>query len=347
MLVRERGHPDAEVAGLADQPDQVLGVEHALGVRHPLAHRVAGRVAAHGEDVAHAGAGQPADDVAQLGDRVVDRGQVGHRQQRRLGGDPLGHRDRGVPGRAAGAVGDRDERRAAAAPARGSPARAAARPRASWAGRTRRRTSAAGHGIRSPIAGWRAGEHRGKSESHAATLPGGHRPLPPPGTARGGKRRTASGEKDVGTGPGHVAHPRGRVRRRRAPASGGWYGASGGAGGTQAPGRRHRLSAGGSDATAARRAALGPLLARLRLRTRLESSCGSPGSCAPRRACRPVTRHEIIPLGAGGADHRATSGWAGSPLVLDMPLDELRRRRGRVAPPAERADREVSRLPPA
>ena len=91
--------PDAEVADLADQPDQVLGVEHALGVLDPLAHRVARRVAAHRQHVADARAGQPADDVAQLGDRVVDRGQVGHRQQRGLGGDPLGHRHGGVPGR--------------------------------------------------------------------------------------------------------------------------------------------------------------------------------------------------------------------------------------------------------
>ena len=55
-------------------------------------------------------------------------------------GDPLGHGDRGVPGGAAGTIGDRDEARAATTRARGSPARAAARRRASWAGRTRTRT---------------------------------------------------------------------------------------------------------------------------------------------------------------------------------------------------------------
>ena len=113
MLVRERGHADAEVARLAHQPDQVLGVAAApSGWRDPLAHRVAGRVAPHRQDVADPDRGQPADHVAQLGDRVVDRGQVGHRQQRGVGGDPLGDRHGGVPGRAAGAVGDRHERRA-------------------------------------------------------------------------------------------------------------------------------------------------------------------------------------------------------------------------------------------
>ena len=54
VLVRERGHADAEVARLADQAHQLLGVEHALGVLDPLAHRVARRVAAHGQDVADA-----------------------------------------------------------------------------------------------------------------------------------------------------------------------------------------------------------------------------------------------------------------------------------------------------
>ena len=45
MLVRERRHADAEVAGVADQPDQLLGVEHALGVRAPTppSGRPAGR----------------------------------------------------------------------------------------------------------------------------------------------------------------------------------------------------------------------------------------------------------------------------------------------------------------
>ncbi len=67
MLVRGKArHADAELARLADQPDQVLGVVDALGVGDPLAHRVAGRVAPDGQDVAHARVGEPADEVAQL-----------------------------------------------------------------------------------------------------------------------------------------------------------------------------------------------------------------------------------------------------------------------------------------
>ncbi len=64
------------------------------GWRDPLRLRVAGRVAAQGEDVAHAGVGVLADDLAQLGDRVVDRGEVPDRRQRGLAGDLLGHAPR-------------------------------------------------------------------------------------------------------------------------------------------------------------------------------------------------------------------------------------------------------------
>ena len=46
----------------ADQPDELVGVLDALGVLDPLPHRVAGRVAAQREHVAHAGGGEPADE---------------------------------------------------------------------------------------------------------------------------------------------------------------------------------------------------------------------------------------------------------------------------------------------
>ncbi|GAB3891639.1 hypothetical protein GCM10027612_37840 [Microbispora bryophytorum subsp. camponoti] len=79
---------------------------------HPLVQRVAAaRVAAYGEDVAHARVGEPADEVAQLADRVVDRGEVGDGGERRLVRQPLDDVHRAVPGRAAGAVGHGDERR--------------------------------------------------------------------------------------------------------------------------------------------------------------------------------------------------------------------------------------------
>ena len=50
VLVRERGHPDAEVARLADQPDQILGVAHALAGAAPTrpSGRRAGRRARRG-----------------------------------------------------------------------------------------------------------------------------------------------------------------------------------------------------------------------------------------------------------------------------------------------------------
>ena len=112
MLLREGGHPDAVVAVGLHQPDQVLGVVQTLRVCVPLAQRVAARrVAAQRQHVADPGAGQPADHVPQLGDRVVDRGQVRHRQQGGVGGDPLGDLHDPVAVAAAGAVGDRDERR--------------------------------------------------------------------------------------------------------------------------------------------------------------------------------------------------------------------------------------------
>ena len=78
---------------------------------HPVRLRIgAGRVAAQRHDVADPGRGQPAHHVAQLGDRVVHRRQVRQRQHRGVGGDPLGHREGALAGRAAGPVGDRDER---------------------------------------------------------------------------------------------------------------------------------------------------------------------------------------------------------------------------------------------
>ena len=60
--------------------DQLGGVLQALGVGQPVGLRVARRVAAQRQHVAHAGLGVLPDDVAQLGDRVVDRGEVADRR---------------------------------------------------------------------------------------------------------------------------------------------------------------------------------------------------------------------------------------------------------------------------
>ena len=70
------------------------------------------RVAAQGEDVADPGRGVRREDRGQLVAGVADAGEVGHRGHRGLARDPAGHPDGRVAGAAAGAVGDRDERRA-------------------------------------------------------------------------------------------------------------------------------------------------------------------------------------------------------------------------------------------
>ncbi len=106
---REGGDAHAEVAGRLDQLDEFGGVGETPGVRHPVAHRVAGRVAAQGEHVADPGVGVLADDVAQVGHRVVDRGEVGDRGEGGVGGDRLGRLDRARPGGTARAVGHGDE----------------------------------------------------------------------------------------------------------------------------------------------------------------------------------------------------------------------------------------------
>ena len=112
MLVGERGHTDTEVTVRADHPDEVGGVLDALGVLDPVPHRVTGRVAAHGEDVADADRGEPSDQLPQFGLRVVDGGEVRDRRERRVGGDPLNDVDGLVTGAAARAVGHRHKRRA-------------------------------------------------------------------------------------------------------------------------------------------------------------------------------------------------------------------------------------------
>ena len=143
MALREGRDADAEVAHRRDQLDQFAPrssaprgapIQSACGSAPGGSPRSASRLRTPG-------GGQPADHVPQLGDAVVDGGQVRQRRHRGLGGDPLGDRDRALAGRPAGAVGDRHERRAAAAPARAAPSTAAPRPRASSSGRTRTTTS--------------------------------------------------------------------------------------------------------------------------------------------------------------------------------------------------------------
>ncbi len=77
----------------------------------PGGARALGRVAAQGHQVMDAGIDVGVEDALELGAGVADAGQVRHRGQRGLASDPTGDLDRGVAGRATGAVGDRDERR--------------------------------------------------------------------------------------------------------------------------------------------------------------------------------------------------------------------------------------------
>ena len=76
---------------------------------HPRRPEAALRVAAQGEDVAHAACGIRPDDAAQLGHGVPDAREVRHRCQRGLLEHPLGEAHGAVAGAAARAVGDRHE----------------------------------------------------------------------------------------------------------------------------------------------------------------------------------------------------------------------------------------------
>ena len=78
-------------------------------MRHPFPERVAGRVAAHREDVRDAGRGVGPDHLPQLAHRVRHRGEVGHRDERGVGGDAGRGPDRPVPAGAPRAIGDGDE----------------------------------------------------------------------------------------------------------------------------------------------------------------------------------------------------------------------------------------------
>ena len=123
----------------ADELDQLARVlEAALGLR-PLLLALR-RVAAQGEHVVEAEAAHLVERGAQLVDRRADAGEVRHRLEADLVADARDDLERLAAGRAAGAVGDADEVRAPAGAGPRAPGRGSPRPRASWAGRTRRRT---------------------------------------------------------------------------------------------------------------------------------------------------------------------------------------------------------------
>jgi geranylgeranyl diphosphate synthase type I len=109
VLLGEGRDTHAEVAGGPDQPHELLGVLEPLVVADPVGLRVARRVAPQRQHVAHPGGRERPDDASQLGDAVVDGGEVRQRGEGGVGGDPLGHRQRAVARGATGAVGDRHE----------------------------------------------------------------------------------------------------------------------------------------------------------------------------------------------------------------------------------------------
>ena len=109
--LRERGDTHVEVADLVDQPDELLRVVQAVGMRRPVPQRVPRRVAAEREDVGDADVGVQLDHLAQLSDGVAHRGEMGDRQQIGFPDHPFHHLDGAVAGGPAGPVRDGDERR--------------------------------------------------------------------------------------------------------------------------------------------------------------------------------------------------------------------------------------------
>ena len=110
--LREARGADREVVVGADQLDQLARVAQAAVGRHPLLRvHAGGRVAAQREHVLDPGVAHAVQRRAQLVDGRADAGEVRHRLQAVVGLDARDDVDRlaALGGRAAGAVGDRDE----------------------------------------------------------------------------------------------------------------------------------------------------------------------------------------------------------------------------------------------
>ena len=166
---------------------------------------------------------EPADQVPQLGHAVVDRGQVRERRHRRVGRDPLGHRDGALAGGPAGPVRDRHEGGAAAAPARAAPSTASSRPRSSWAGRTRTTPSDAARRAAHALSGSRhmrvrtAGTRAPKAPQHGIRAP---RCIQPVDHRRKKPREQSGDEMEFGMTITQHAAPSRLGRSRPAPGSG-------------------------------------------------------------------------------------------------------------------------------
>ena len=104
----EAGAAEREVPAAGDELGELGGAaEPALGLDEVLLP--ARRVAAQREDVLDPGLGDPVERRGEALGRLADAAQVGHRFEAELVLEPLRDLDRALAGRAAGAVGDRDE----------------------------------------------------------------------------------------------------------------------------------------------------------------------------------------------------------------------------------------------
>ena len=115
MLLRIGRDRDLDVGDALDAGDEIGGIAVAAGMRRVALADAADRIAAQRHDVAHAGVAIAADHGVDLVARRGDAGEMRRRRQRGLGEDALDGRVRALAGRAAGAVGHRDEVRLAAA----------------------------------------------------------------------------------------------------------------------------------------------------------------------------------------------------------------------------------------
>ena len=111
VSLRECRDTDAEVAERLDELDEFGRVGQAVRMRMPVRFRPSGRISAQGKDRVDAGIRVLADDASDFVSARAHAGQVSHGKEGGLLGDLLRDAHGAIAGRAAGAVGDRDEAR--------------------------------------------------------------------------------------------------------------------------------------------------------------------------------------------------------------------------------------------
>ena len=109
MLLRIGRDRDLEIGDALDAGDEIGGVAIAVGMRRVALADAAERIAAQRHDVAHARRHIGCDHLVDLGAGRRHAGEMRGGRERRLGEDALDRRVGALAGRAAGAVGDRDE----------------------------------------------------------------------------------------------------------------------------------------------------------------------------------------------------------------------------------------------